>query len=91
MIKNSCTVPEDDSHSVRPGSAFKTKGAVGICFYLFGSSFLFITSHLTAHDDKLQERINDVAKIMKSLELPKQLPVSRRPLRTKTPSKLISQ
>ncbi|XP_065226697.1 inositol polyphosphate 5-phosphatase E [Planococcus citri] len=81
-----CSLPEDDSHSVRPGSAFKTKGGVGICFYIFGSSFLFITAHLTAHDDKLQERISDVERIMKSLELPKQLPITRRPIRSRTPN-----
>lgn len=81
-------VPEDDAYSVRAGTAFKTKGGVGICFYLFGSSFLFITSHLTAHDDKLKDRINDVSRIMKSLELPKELPVIKRMMRSRTPSKL---
>jgi len=30
----------------------KTKGGVGLCFTLFGSSFLFITSHFTG------ERLN---------------------------------
>lgn len=70
-----CSEPEDTSFSTRPGSAFKTKGAVAICFYLFGSSFLFITSHLTAHDDKVRERISDVKRICNSLELPKDLPI----------------
>lgn len=80
-------VPEDDGHSVRPGAAFKTKGGVGTCFYLFGTSFLFITSHLTAHDDKLQERINDVSRIMKNLDLPKELPMRKRMMKNKTSSK----
>lgn len=42
-----CSVPEDDSYSVRPGSHFRTKGAVAISFMLFGTSLLFITNHLT--------------------------------------------
>lgn len=66
---------EDSSFSVRPGTAFKTKGAVAIGFMLFGTSYLFITAHLTAHLDKVKERIQDVRRIVRSLDLPKQLPV----------------
>ncbi|CAH0383897.1 unnamed protein product [Bemisia tabaci] len=68
------SVPEDSSISVRPGTAFRTKGAVAICFSLFGTSLLFVTSHLTAHAEKVKERIQDVKRIVKSLELPKNLP-----------------
>ncbi|PNF17293.1 hypothetical protein B7P43_G04974, partial [Cryptotermes secundus] len=70
-----CSVAEDSSFSVRPGTAFKTKGAVAIGFMLFGTSYLFITAHLTAHLGKVKERIQDVRRIVRSLDLPKQLPV----------------
>ncbi|XP_034247568.1 inositol polyphosphate 5-phosphatase E [Thrips palmi] len=69
-----CSVPEEASFSVRPGTAFRTKGAVAIGLMLFGTSFLFITSHLTAHAEKVKERLSDVKKIVRSLDLPKNLP-----------------
>lgn len=69
-----CSVPEESSFSVRPGTAFRTKGAVAIGFMLFGTSFLFVTSHLTAHAEKVKERLSDVKKIVRSLDLPKNLP-----------------
>ncbi|XP_026294054.1 inositol polyphosphate 5-phosphatase E isoform X2 [Frankliniella occidentalis] len=69
-----CSVPEEASFSVRPGTAFRTKGAVAIAVMLFGTSFLFITSHLTAHAEKVKERLSDVKKIVRSLDLPKNLP-----------------
>ena len=34
-------------YATRPGTMIRTKGGVGLCFTLFGSSFLFITSHFT--------------------------------------------
>ncbi|CAG2062943.1 unnamed protein product, partial [Timema podura] len=70
-----CSVPEESSYSVRPGTAFRTKGAVAIAFMLFGTSYLFITAHLTAHVEKVKERIHDVKRIIRSLDLPKLLPV----------------
>ncbi|VVC45340.1 Endonuclease/exonuclease/phosphatase,Inositol polyphosphate-related phosphatase [Cinara cedri] len=73
-----CSVPEESSFSTRPGTAFRTKGAVAISFSLFGSSILFITSHLTAHVEKVKERLQDVRRIIKSLELPKLLPVKHK-------------
>ncbi|XP_019872159.1 inositol polyphosphate 5-phosphatase E isoform X2 [Aethina tumida] len=68
------SIPEDASLSVRPGSAFRTKGAVASSFMLFGTSFLFVTAHLTAHQEKVKERVSDVKKIVNSLDLPKVLP-----------------
>lgn len=70
-----CSVPEDASLSVRPGTAFRTKGAVASGFMLFGTSFLFVTAHLTAHQEKVKERVADVKKIVNSLDLPRNLPV----------------
>ncbi|VEN40077.1 unnamed protein product [Callosobruchus maculatus] len=68
------SLPEDASLSVRPGSAFKTKGAVATSFMVFGTSFLFVTAHLTAHQEKVKERVSDVKKIVQCLDLPKNLP-----------------
>ncbi|XP_044253459.1 inositol polyphosphate 5-phosphatase E isoform X2 [Tribolium madens] len=68
------SIPEDASLSVRPGTAFRTKGAVACSFLLFGTSFLFVTAHLTAHQEKVKERVSDVRKIVNSLDLPKVLP-----------------
>lgn len=70
-----CSVAEEASYSVRPGTAFRTKGAVAVAFMLFGTSYLFITSHLTAHMEKVKERIQDIKKIVRSLDLPKILPI----------------
>lgn len=55
-------------------SQIKTKGAVGIAFTFFGTSFLFITSHFTSGDAKVYERILDYNKIVEALALPKGLP-----------------
>ncbi|XP_058830264.1 inositol polyphosphate 5-phosphatase E [Topomyia yanbarensis] len=73
-----CSEPEDAYLSVRPGTAFRTKGAVAISFCLFGTSFLFVTSHLTAHQQKVKERVSDVKKITHALELPRNLTVKHR-------------
>uniref|UniRef100_A0A1B0CRQ2 phosphoinositide 5-phosphatase n=2 Tax=Lutzomyia longipalpis TaxID=7200 RepID=A0A1B0CRQ2_LUTLO len=66
-----CSLPEDDSLSVRPGTAFRTKGAVAISFCLFGTSMLFVTSHLTAHQAKVKERVQDIRRIIQALDLPR--------------------
>ncbi|XP_071443267.1 inositol polyphosphate 5-phosphatase E [Hetaerina americana] len=70
-----CSVAEDGSMSTRPGKAFRTKGAIAIGFLLFGTSFLFVTSHLTAHTERFRDRINDIRRITTSIDLPKILPV----------------
>ncbi|CAG9773893.1 unnamed protein product [Ceutorhynchus assimilis] len=68
------SIPEDASLSVRPGTAFRTKGAVASSFMIFGTSFLFVTAHLTAHQEKVKERVGDVKRIVNSLDLPRLLP-----------------
>jgi phosphatidylinositol-bisphosphatase len=73
-----CSVPEVDSFSTRPGSTFKTKGAVAIAFLLFGTSFLFVNSHLTAHQENVRDRIKDLTKINAMLHLPRSLPIRKR-------------
>ncbi|XP_043527483.1 inositol polyphosphate 5-phosphatase E isoform X5 [Frieseomelitta varia] len=69
-----CSIHEDASFSTRTGTAFRTKGAVAIALMLFGTSFLFVTAHLTAHQDKVKERVNDIKRIVRNLDLPKELP-----------------
>ncbi|CAO1340761.1 unnamed protein product [Diamesa serratosioi] len=73
-----CSEPEDASLSVRPGSAFRTKGAVAISFCLFGTSFLFVTSHLTAHQQKVKERVQDIKRIIHALDLPRNITLRHR-------------
>lgn len=70
-----CSIPEEDSFSTRTGTAFRTKGAVAIALMIFGTSFLFVTAHLTAHQDKVKERVNDIKRIVRNLDLPKELPI----------------
>ena len=73
-----CSVPEDDSFSTRPGAQFKTKGAVAVGFILFGTSMLFVNSHLTAHQENVKDRVKDLKKISAMLNLPKTLPLKKR-------------
>jgi inositol polyphosphate 5-phosphatase INPP5E len=73
-----CSEPEDASLSVRPGSHFKTKGAVAVSFCLFGTTMLFVTSHLTAHQQKVKERVQDIKRIIHALDLPRNLNIRHR-------------
>ncbi|XP_029960926.1 phosphatidylinositol polyphosphate 5-phosphatase type IV [Salarias fasciatus] len=69
-----CSEVEHATVTTRIISQIKTKGAVGIAFTFFGTSFLFITSHFTSGDAKVYERILDYNKIVEALALPKGLP-----------------
>uniref|UniRef100_A0A7N8WLW3 Phosphatidylinositol polyphosphate 5-phosphatase type IV n=1 Tax=Mastacembelus armatus TaxID=205130 RepID=A0A7N8WLW3_9TELE len=69
-----CSEVEHATVTTRIISQIKTKGAVGIAFTFFGTSFLFITSHFTSGDAKIYERILDYNKIVEALGLPKDLP-----------------
>ncbi|XP_014482773.1 PREDICTED: 72 kDa inositol polyphosphate 5-phosphatase isoform X2 [Dinoponera quadriceps] len=73
-----CSVAEEDNFSTRTGTAFRTKGAVAIALMIFGTSFLFVTAHLTAHQDKVKERVNDIKRIVRNLDLPKELPTKHK-------------
>lgn len=65
---------EHSTVTTRIISQIKTKGAVGVGFTFFGTSFLFITSHFTSGDSKVYDRILDYNKIIEALTLPKGLP-----------------
>ena len=39
------------------------KGGVGISLNVDGTTFLFVNAHLTAHEEKIQHRIANLAKI----------------------------
>ncbi|CAL8080155.1 unnamed protein product [Calicophoron daubneyi] len=52
-------------------AAVQTKGAVAICFILFGTSLLFLCSHFAAHEDCVNSRIHDYRRIVDGLDLPK--------------------
>ncbi|XP_076007094.1 phosphatidylinositol polyphosphate 5-phosphatase type IV [Genypterus blacodes] len=69
-----CSEVEHATVTTRIISQIKTKGAVGVAFIFFGTSFLFITSHFTSGDAKVYERILDYNKIIEALALPKSLP-----------------
>ncbi|XP_030647700.1 phosphatidylinositol polyphosphate 5-phosphatase type IV [Chanos chanos] len=69
-----CSEVEHATVTTRIISQIKTKGAVGIGFTFFGTSFLFITSHFTSGDSKVYERILDYNKIIEALALPRGLP-----------------
>ncbi|KAM9446579.1 phosphatidylinositol polyphosphate 5-phosphatase type IV isoform 1-T1 [Clarias gariepinus] len=69
-----CSEVEHATVTTRIISQIKTKGAVGIAFTFFGTSFLFITSHFTSGDSKVYERILDYNKIIEALALPRCLP-----------------
>ncbi|KAL4617397.1 72 kDa inositol polyphosphate 5-phosphatase isoform X1 [Arapaima gigas] len=69
-----CSEVEHATVTTRIISQIKTKGAVGVGFTFFGTSFLFITSHFTSGDTKVYERILDYNKIIEALALPRSLP-----------------
>ena len=53
----------------------KTKGAIGLAVLIFGTSFLFITTHLTAHQTNIAKRINEIKNIVYLLDVPPKLPL----------------
>ncbi|XP_040572096.1 inositol polyphosphate 5-phosphatase E [Lepeophtheirus salmonis] len=73
-----CSLPDVDSFNTRPGAQFKTKGAVAVALIVFGTSFLFINSHLTAHEENVKDRVNDIKRLNAMLNIPKFLPIRKR-------------
>ncbi|NXE46411.1 INP5E phosphatase, partial [Casuarius casuarius] len=69
-----CSEVEYATVTTRIVSQIKTKGALGICFTFFGTSFLFITSHFTSGDSKVNDRKLDYSKTIQALALPKNVP-----------------
>lgn len=69
-----CSEVESSTVTTRIVSQIKTKGALGIGFTFFGTSFLFITSHFTSGDGKVSERLLDYSKTIQGLALPKNVP-----------------
>ncbi|XP_074655396.1 phosphatidylinositol polyphosphate 5-phosphatase type IV-like isoform X2 [Tubulanus polymorphus] len=69
-----CSVPEDACLTTR--KAIRTKGCVGISLTIFGTSFLFLTSHFKPADGRLKERVEDYNKTIKNLDLPKRVVVN---------------
>ncbi|XP_039714893.1 phosphatidylinositol polyphosphate 5-phosphatase type IV isoform X1 [Pteropus medius] len=69
-----CSEVESSTVTTRIVSQIKTKGALGISFTFFGTSFLFITSHFTSGDGKVGDRLLDYSKTVQGLALPKNVP-----------------
>ncbi|GAA32796.2 phosphatidylinositol-bisphosphatase [Clonorchis sinensis] len=63
------SVPQSTGITTRAN--IRTKGAVAICFILFGTSLLFVSSHFKANPGNLDLRINDYKEVVRSLNLPK--------------------
>ncbi|KAG8518657.1 LOW QUALITY PROTEIN: Protein transport protein Sec16A [Galemys pyrenaicus] len=69
-----CSEVESSTVTTRMVSQIKTKGALGVGFTFFGTSFLFITSHFTSGDGKVSERLLDYTKTVQGLALPRNVP-----------------
>ncbi|XP_070286403.1 phosphatidylinositol polyphosphate 5-phosphatase type IV isoform X2 [Myotis yumanensis] len=69
-----CSEVESSTVTTRIVSQIKTKGALGVGFTFFGTSFLFITSHFTSGEGKVSERLLDYSKTIQGLALPKNVP-----------------
>ncbi|XP_040601133.1 phosphatidylinositol polyphosphate 5-phosphatase type IV [Mesocricetus auratus] len=69
-----CSEVECSTVTTRIVSQIKTKGALGVSFTFFGTSFLFITSHFTSGDGKVAERLLDYSRTIQALALPRNVP-----------------
>ncbi|XP_069842926.1 phosphatidylinositol polyphosphate 5-phosphatase type IV-like [Dendropsophus ebraccatus] len=64
-----CSEVEEAKITTRLFHQFKTKGALGVSFTIFGTSFLFIASHLRY--GSINKRIEDYRSIIQGLHLPR--------------------
>ncbi|XP_066433998.1 phosphatidylinositol polyphosphate 5-phosphatase type IV-like [Eleutherodactylus coqui] len=65
-----CSEVESAHVTTRRFHYVKTKGALGVAFTIFGTSFLFITTHLRS----AEKRVVDYKVITEGLRLPRKLP-----------------
>lgn len=67
----SCTIVDVMPVHLRPVATnrIRTKGALNLSFSLFGSTFLFINSHLSAHECNLRARITQIERIQQALKM----------------------
>ncbi|GAU92637.1 hypothetical protein RvY_04690 [Ramazzottius varieornatus] len=70
-----CTKPVISRYHLRLINQKNSKGFVGVFFYIFGTTVLFMTSHLTAgHSaESLDVRIEQLNRIYKEIQLPRNL------------------
>ncbi|OCT96077.1 phosphatidylinositol polyphosphate 5-phosphatase type IV-like [Xenopus laevis] len=69
-----CSAVECATVTTRFFPMIKTKGALAASFTFFGTSFLFINTHFAAGDSKVKKRIQNYQKIIKDLQLPRNVP-----------------
>ncbi|KAJ8683640.1 hypothetical protein QAD02_019432 [Eretmocerus hayati] len=65
--------PKADTVLSNKYTIFKTKGAISLAIIIFGTSFLFITTHLAPHQDNSEKRVDQIERIIRSLDDPKKL------------------
>nr|CAX72941.1 inositol polyphosphate-5-phosphatase E [Schistosoma japonicum] len=63
------SVPQ--SVGVTTSAAVRTKGAVAICFILFGTSLLFLSAHFKASHSNCERRVQDYLQVVNNINLPK--------------------
>ncbi|KAH8859507.1 72 kDa inositol polyphosphate 5-phosphatase [Schistosoma japonicum] len=63
------SVPQ--SVGVTTSAAVRTKGAVAICFILFGTSLLFLSAHFKASHSNCERRVQDYLEVVNNINLPK--------------------
>ena len=61
---------ESDAVNVGVGNVLANKGAVAISMRIAGRSFCFISCHLNAHQERVEQRNKDYSRISKGLKLP---------------------
>ncbi|RTG86022.1 inositol polyphosphate 5-phosphatase INPP5E [Schistosoma bovis] len=68
---NSLRINLPQSVGVTTSAAVRTKGAVAICFILFGTSILFLSAHFKANHTNFERRVQDYLQVVNNINLPK--------------------